>query len=71
MDMRERLDAIDKTQPLDFISTRRKATSIGGDISQLDDLTWKLKEAKMTIKDLKSEIQGLKKIQSEQSRALK
>jgi hypothetical protein len=62
--LRERLDSQDKSQPYD--SAKKKVTmSISGDISQLDDLTWKLKEAKNTIKDLKSEIVGLKKIQAE------
>jgi plasmid replication initiation protein len=62
--LRERLDSLDKYQPYD-IAKKKGTMSISGDISQLDDLTWKLKEAKNTIKDLKSDIVGLKKIQAE------
>ena len=41
-----------------------------GDYGQMDELNWKLKEAKYTIKELKNDLMGHKKIQAEQGRAL-
>ena len=53
-----------------MVAVKKKVKLQFDDFGKVDELTWKLKEAKHTIKELKQDLMSHKKIQADQSRAI-